>query len=77
MKLDPPIRSKILKYRETVSSLDFMVDEEVSFVKNLPTCDCLNSEFCDPHHQHIVSGDLRIISNPKLLLKSRGQVREW
>ena len=47
MKLDPPIRSKILNYRETVSSLDVMVDEEVSFVNNLPTCDCLNSEFCD------------------------------
>ena len=26
----------------------------------------MNSEFCDSHHKHIVSGDLRIISNPKL-----------
>ena len=66
MKLDPPIRSKILNYKETVSSLKICVDEDVSFVENLPTCDCSNSEFCDPHHKHIVSGDLRIISNVKL-----------
>ena len=66
MKLDTPIRSKILNYRETVSSLNVIVDEDVSFVQNLPTCDCSNSTFCDPHHKHIVSGDLRIVSNPKL-----------
>ena len=63
MKLDTPIRGKILNYRETVSSLNVMVDEDVSFVHNLPSCDCVSSEFCDPHHKHIVSGDLRIISN--------------
>ena len=66
MKLDPPIRSKILNYRDAVSSLKIHVDEDVSFVENLPACDCANSEFCDPHHKHIVSGDLRIISNTKL-----------
>ena len=66
MKLDTPIRNKILNYQETVSSLNVMVDDYVSFVQNLPTCDCMNSEFCDSHHKHIVSGDLRIISNPKL-----------
>ena len=66
MKLDPPIRSKILNYKETVSSLKIVVDEDVSFVENLPSCDCSNSEFSDPHHKHIVSGDLRIVSNPKL-----------
>lgn len=66
MKLDSPIRGKILNYRETVSSLMVHVDEDVSFVENLPSCDCANSEFCDPHHRHIVSGDLRIITNSKL-----------
>ena len=66
MKLDPPIRSKILNYKETVSSLKICVDEDVSFIENLPICDCSSSEFCDPHHKHIVSGDLRIISNTKL-----------
>ena len=73
MKLDPPIRSKIFNYRETVASLDVLVDEDISFVNNLPTCNCNNSNFCDPHHQHIVSGDLRIITNKKLRkLLSRG-----
>ena len=66
MKLDPPIRGKILNYKETVSSLKIEVDEDVSFVENLLTCDCSASQFCDPHHNHIVSGDLRIIDNSKL-----------
>ena len=66
MKLDPPIRGKILNYKETVSSLKIQVDEDVSFVENLPMCDCSASEFCDPHHNHIISGDLRIINNSKL-----------
>ena len=46
--------------------MKIVVDDDVSFVENLPSCDCINSEFCDPHHQHIVSGDLRIITNQKL-----------
>ena len=66
MKLDPPIRSKILNYRETVSSLNIFVDEDLSFVENLPSCDCHSSPFCDPSHQHIITGDLRVISNQKL-----------
>ena len=31
MKLDIPIRNKILNYQETVASLDIVVDENVSF----------------------------------------------
>ena len=31
MKLTPPIRSKILNYRDTVSNLDIVVDDDVSF----------------------------------------------
>ena len=26
----------------------------------------MNSEYCDPHHQHIITGDLRIVENGKL-----------
>ena len=66
MKLTSPIRSKILNYRETVSSLNIVVDDEVSFIRDLPSCDCRSSEFCDPHHKHIVSGDLRVVSNQKI-----------
>ena len=66
MKLSPPIRNKILNYRETVSSLDIVVDDDVSFVRNLPSCECEHSEFCDPHHKHVITGDLRVVSNQKL-----------
>ena len=66
MKLTPPIRSKILNYKETVSSLDVVVDEDVSFVRDLPSCECEHSEFSDPHHGHIVTGDLRVVEHRKL-----------
>ena len=66
MKLTPPVRSKILNYRETVSSLDVVVDEDVSYVRNLPSCECHTSEFKDPHHNHVITGDLRVVQNPKL-----------
>lgn len=29
-------------------------------------CDCENSKFCDPHHGHVVTGDLRFIKIKKL-----------
>ena len=59
-----PIRNKILNYQETVDSI--YVDDEVSFSLNTQSCDCQNSNFCDPHHKHIITGDLRIIENAKL-----------
>ena len=65
-KLDPPIRAKILNYKETIASLHVEVDDDVSFIRDLPQCDCQNSSFCDPHHKHVVTGDLRIIENSKL-----------
>ena len=63
-ELGQPIRNKILNYKETVH--DIVVDDEVSFGLNTSPCDCQNSKFCDPHHKHIITGDLRIIENPKL-----------
>ena len=66
MKLTTPVRNKILNYRETVSSLDVVVDEDVSFIRNLPSCECEHSEFQDPHHKHIITGDLRVVQNQKL-----------
>ena len=44
-------------------ALKGLVVGDISFIENLPSCD---SEFYDPHHKHIVSGDLRVITNPKL-----------
>jgi hypothetical protein len=66
MKLSTPIRNKILNYKETVASLDIVVDDEVSFVRNLPPCSCESSDFSDPFHKHIITGDLRVVENPKL-----------
>ena len=65
-RLDPPIRSKILNYRDTVSSLKIEIDDDVSFVRDLPNCDCENSPFCNPFHKHVVTGDLRFVENDKL-----------
>ena len=65
-KLDSPIRIKILNYKDAVNSVQIEVDEDVSVVHNLPSCDCSSSPFSDPYHKHIVTGDLRIIENQKL-----------
>ena len=65
-KLDSPIRNKILNYKDAVNSVQIEVDEDVSVVHNLPSCDCSSSPFSDPYHKHIVTGDLRIIENQKL-----------
>ena len=29
-------------------------------------CQCSNSLFSDPHHHHIITGDLRLVENNKL-----------
>ena len=72
-KLDIPIRNKIFNYKDAVSSLQVEVDDDVAFcADNLP-CECANSPFKDPHHNHIVTGDLRLVKNTKLRrLMSKG-----
>ena len=42
------------------------------------TCECRQSPLCDPYHQHVVTGDLRIIENDKLrkLFSSRTKLYE-
>ena len=71
MKLDSPIRNKIMNYEETVRSIQHMTEGEISMTLNsesnsLFPCSCLESEYTDPHHGHVVTGDLRIIKNDKL-----------
>ena len=39
---------------------------ELAFSINIDQCDCTSSTFCDPHHKHIIAGDLRIMRNRKL-----------
>ena len=55
------IRNKILNYKDTVSNID--TNDSDTFGTGLHTCDCSSSEFVDPHHKHILTGDLRIIEN--------------
>ena len=71
MKLDCPIRNKIMNYEQTVKSIQHMTEGEISVTLNsesnsLFPCTCSESIFSDPHHGHIVTGDLRIIENSKL-----------
>ena len=74
MRLDPPIRSKILNYKKTVNYLNIVRDGRKYTVENLPICTCIESPFCDSHHKHILTRDLRIIKNSKLRkLLSKGQ----
>ena len=71
MKLDSPIRNKIMKYKETVRSMQHMTENEISITSfsesnSLFPCTCSESVHSDPHHGHVVTGDLRIIENSKL-----------
>ena len=71
MKLDSPIRNKIMNYEETVRSIQHMTEGEISMTLNsesnsLYPCTCKESLHSDPHHGHVVTGDLRIIENSKL-----------
>ena len=59
-KLVNPIRNKIFNYKETVASIC------IQDPPSLTTCACSQSEFKDPTHGHIVSGDLRIVEDVKL-----------
>ena len=56
-KLSRPIRSSILNYNKFVSTLNL-----VNFENNPECIPCHCSEFdakfCDPHHKHIITGDL-------------------
>ena len=54
------IASKIFNYKQTAKEIpDNFMD-----AKN--ECKCCDSQFCDPIHGHVVTGDLRIITNNKL-----------
>ena len=65
-RLDAPIRNKILNYKKVVSDLNIEFENDEYFIRDLPECDCENSQFIDEHHKHIITGDLRVIQNNKL-----------
>ena len=62
-KLQEPISSKIFNFNSFVKNIDvqqFLEDDSV-----LP-CNCSNSPYIDPHHKHIITGNLSIVKNNKL-----------
>ena len=62
-KLKDTIASTIFNYNKFAKSVDlnrYLEDETY-----LP-CECNDSVFADEHHKHIITGDLRIVENPKL-----------
>jgi len=64
--LSPSIRNKVLNYKDVVSSINLNIVDNKYVVDNMPQCHCHLSNFCDDHHGHIVTGDLRVIENNKL-----------
>ena len=69
--LEGTIRNKIFNYKQTVADID--TNDQSTYGTGLVSCECQSSEFCDPHHGHILTGDLRIIDNQKLrTLVARG-----
>ena len=64
-KLQQPIRSSILNYNKFVSTLN--LDNFDRNPESIPChCSDFDDKFCDPHHKHIVTGDLNIIINVSL-----------
>ena len=62
--LEGTIRNKIFNYKQTVADIDS--EDLVTYGTGLTSCDCADSEFCDPNHGHILTGNLRVIGNQKL-----------
>ena len=55
------ISRKVFNYKDTVTNFDCK-----QWVNSPITCDCKTSEYCDPHHQHILTGNLGIVTDSKL-----------
>ena len=68
--LNQAIGSKIFNFNRFTKSLD--VKTFLENPESLPCC-CASSPFIDKDHQHIITGDLRIVENTRLRkLLSRG-----
>ena len=61
--LTETIGSKIFNFNKFVNNLD--VNSFINDNTSLP-CHCNGSRFVDQHHQHIITGNLKIITNNKL-----------
>lgn len=65
IKLTKTVQNKILNYIDTVHAITVMAHDVVSLIKNTFPFGSKNSSYSDPHHKHIVTGDLRCICNNK------------
>ena len=62
-----PVASKIFNYKRSLPQIDFN-----SLSQNPLPCTCPGSEFLFAPCGHVVTGDLRIVQNDKLLLLRKG-----
>lgn len=64
----PSIGSKIFNYKDVIENI-----ETKKWLSEDHPCNCSDSSFCDPHHGHIMTGDLNFITNLQLrTLLSKG-----
>ena len=58
------VRNKIVNYKKTVNSV--FIYKEVFFNLNTKFFECEHSQFCDLQYENMITGELRVIENPKL-----------
>ena len=58
------IRNTVFNYKDVVSKID--VNDKETFGTGIKHCDCFSQKLSDNHHQHVITGDLRIVKNTKL-----------
>ena len=60
------LSSYIFNYSDTFKRTDMSAFIENFLLDSTPTCNCSSSPFKDPHHNHIITGNLEIIEHPGL-----------
>lgn len=63
--LSKTIRDKIFElYQNIVNEIN--VNDTSTSVTGMNSCECANSTYLNHHHEHVIPGDLRIITNLKI-----------
>ena len=62
-RLGKTVRGKLFNYRQALANLD--VDHFIANYDNM-VCECKNSKYTDPHHKHIITGNLSIVEHDLL-----------
>ena len=63
-KFTATIRYQVFNEKQTVQSIE--IREGQPLINDIYSCNCENSEFYDPDHSHIITGDLHLIKNQTL-----------